>query len=216
VIPNYDSSLSGPTDGFIVAVDTDTTPPQAGTVNDRPQSDDVLVDIPTQTSRDSISANWTGFMDSESGVDRYEWAIGRSPGAQDVVPFTPTTISFQTSFTKPGLTLSVGGTYYTTVRGINGAGLTATASSNGVLVVPVGTDGGTGDGGTNGGEDGGVDGGTNGGTDGGTDGGTNEGPEDGTVPLMGWSCTAADAGLPMLAGLLALILLARRRGSQSR
>lgn len=212
VISNYDSTLSGPADGFIVAVDTDTSPPQAGTVNDRPQNDDVLVDIPTQTSRDSISANWTGFVDSESGVDRYEWAIGRSPGAQDVVPFTPTTFSFQTSFTKPGLALSVGGTYYTTVRGINGAGLTATASSNGVRVVPVGTDGGTGDGGTNGGEDGGVDGGTNGGTDG----GTNEGPEDGTVPLMGWSCTAADAGLPMLAGLLALILLARRRGSQSR
>jgi MYXO-CTERM domain-containing protein len=53
--------------------------------------------------------------------------------------------------------------------------------------------------------------------DGGTDGGGSGGEsEEDKAPLMGWSCTAADAGLPMLLGLLALMLLARRRGSQPR
>ncbi len=216
----YDSSLSTPPDGFIVAVDTDITPPEPGTVNDRPEADLVSEDIATQTSRDSISANWAGFTDAESDIERYEYAIGTSPGAQDVVPFTGFSFSGLTSYTKTGLTLIEGRTYYTTVRAINRAGLTVTASSNGVRVVPVVTDGGTNggtDGGTNGGTDGGTDGGTSGGADGGTDGGGSDGePEEGETPLMGWSCTAAGAGVPMLLGLLALMLLARRRGSQVR
>jgi Beta-propeller repeat len=217
----YDTSFGGQLDGFIVAVNTDITPPEPGTVNDRPQSDAVPVDISTQTSLDSISANWDGFTDTETGVPRYEWAIGFSPGAANVWPFTPTSISGQRSFTQTGLTLIAGRTYYTTVRAINGAGLVSTVSSNGVTAGPVVTDGGTADGGTDGGTadggtDGGTDGGVDGGTNGGTDGGTDEEPEEGNAPLMGWSCTAADAGLPMLAGLLALMLLTRRRGSQSR
>jgi hypothetical protein len=196
----YDGELSMLMDGFVLAVDAaDITPPVRGTVNDRPRDDNDPVDISTQTSLDSISANWTGFSDGETGIFGYEWAIGTRPGADDVSPFTRTSNSLQSSFTKTGLTLIQGLTYYTTVRATNGSGLTVTASSNGVRVGPVVTDGGT-----------------NGGTDGGTDGGSGEEPEEGKAPLMGWSCTAADAGLPVLLGLLALMLLAGRRGSQPR
>ena len=211
----YDSTLSAPRDGFIVAVTADITPPQPGTVNDRPQDDLVFEDIPTQTSRDSISANWDGFTDDETPFISYEWAIGARPGGEEVWPFTATSNSLQRSFMQSGLSLNLGSTYYTTVRAINGAGLGVTVSSNGVRVVPVVTDGGT-NGGTDGGTDGGTNGGTDGGPDGGPDSGTGEEPEEGEVPLMGWSCTAANAGLPMLVGLLALMLLASRRGSQSR
>lgn len=211
----YDVTRAAPPDAFIVAVDTDITPPEPGTVNDRPEADLVSEDISTQTSRDSISANWQGFTDAQSGIERYEWAIGTSPGAQDVMPLTGFSFSGVTSHTKTGLTLIEGRTYYTTVRATNRAGLTVTASSNGVRVVPVVTDGGT-NGGPDGGADGGPDGGAGGGRDGGTDGGSDGEPEEGEVPLMGWSCTAAGAGVPMLLGLLALMLLARRRGSQVR
>jgi hypothetical protein len=212
---SYDSALSTPPDGFLMALDTDITPPRPGTVNDRPGSDIVSEDIDTTTSRDTLAANWSGFLDGESQMDRYEYAIGTTSGGQDVLPFTGISFSGASSFTKTGLSLNVGTTYYFTIRGINGAGLGATATSDGVLVVPVVTDGGTGntDGGT-----GNTDGGT-GNMDGGTDAGTGNGPgdtEDGKEPLLGFSCTAADAGLPMLLGLLTLVLLARRRGSQSR
>jgi hypothetical protein len=195
----YDPTLNTPPDGFLVAVDTDITPPLVGMVYDRPQDDNTFTDIGTQTSRDSLSANWSDFMDPESGIERYEWALGTSPGAQDVSPFTPISVSLQRSFTKTGLSLTVGTTYYATVRAINGAGNTAMASSNGVRVVAPGTDGGTGN----------TDGGT-GNTDGGTDGGMEQ-PGQGDVPLMGWSCSAG-AGLPVFLGLLAVVFLARRRG----
>ena len=163
---------------------------------------------PTSTRRRlqrPLSANSPEFSDSESGIDGFEYASGTSAGAQDVLPFTQTRFSAQSSITVTNLTLEIGRTYYATVRAINGAGNTVTASSDGVRVVPVVTDGGTSepDGGS-----GNPDGGS-----GNPDGGSEEPPEDGSVPLMGWSCSAADAGLPMVLGLLVLVLLARRRSS---
>lgn len=191
---------SSPPDGFLFAADTDITPPLAEAVHDTVDNDPEAPDIATQLSTSSLSANWS-FSDPESGVDRYEYAFGTAPGAQDVLPFTWTMFSNQTSATKTDLILEIGKTYYATVRAINGAGNTVTLSSNGVTVVPVVTDGGTS----------GPDAGTSN-PDGGTpDGGSNEQPEDGSEPLMGWSCSAADASLPVVLGLLALVLVARRR-----
>ena len=104
----------------------DTTPPIAGTVNDGPGPD-----LSVQNYSTSISANWSGFSDPESGIAGYRWAVGTSPGATDVLPFT-------TVGTTPGAIATValvdGTTYYVTVEATNGAGLVVTASSNGVLV----------------------------------------------------------------------------------
>ena len=105
----------------------DTTAPVAGTVNDG-----LAADIDFQTSTTTITANWTGFSDPESGITGYEWAIGTTSGGTDVQAFT--SVGTATSATNATLTLSNGTKYYVTVRATNGAGLTNTATSDGVTV----------------------------------------------------------------------------------
>lgn len=209
----YDSTLATPADGFIMALDiTDVTPPLGGNVYDRPQEDTVHEDLPNQKSTSFLAANWEAFTDFESTIVGYECAFGTAPGLEDVSLFTPNTPPLKTSCSTQQF-LTPGVTYYVTVRATSSAGLTATASSNGVLVGDLPSP----DGGTDGGTDGGVDGGTDGGT-GNTDGGTDEPPpgagED--KALLGWSCAAAEAGPLVLVSLLALFMLARQRGGSSR
>jgi hypothetical protein len=110
-------------DGVIV----DTTPPAAGAVNDGPGAD-----INLQSSATTISANWTAWSDAQSGVTGYEWAIGIAPGGTTVQGFTA--VGLSTNATNSALALANGATYYITVRGANGVGLTSTASSNGVTI----------------------------------------------------------------------------------
>src|SRR5206468_1943265 len=59
------------------------------------------------------------------------WGVGTAPGLTDVLPFTSTG-------TVPGaiatLALTDGTLYFVTVEATNGAGLTVSASSNGVRV----------------------------------------------------------------------------------
>ncbi|HYH94544.1 fibronectin type III domain-containing protein, partial [Hyalangium sp.] len=128
----HDMTFGGEYDGFIVAVDPDTTPPAAGRVYDRPQSDELHEDLSQQASLTSISANWEGFSDSESGVVEYEWAIGSEASPESTKPFAP--VGAATSATALDLPLEGGTSYFVTVRAINGAGLIATARSNGVKV----------------------------------------------------------------------------------
>jgi hypothetical protein len=109
-------------------VTVDNTPPVAGTVNDG-----VAADIDYQTSTDTINANWSGFSDPESGIAGYEWAIGTTSGGTDIQGFTSVGIT-GTSATNSTLSLTNGTTYYVTVRATNGAGLTNTATSDGVTV----------------------------------------------------------------------------------
>ncbi|MBI2931957.1 MAG: hypothetical protein HYY16_09920, partial [Planctomycetes bacterium] len=104
----------------------DTTPPVAGSVNDGPTSD-----IDAQNFTWQISANWSGFTDPQSGIAVYEWAIGSSPGATDVQPFTSLGT---TSAANGSLSLADATTYFVTVRATNGVGLTTTASSDGVTI----------------------------------------------------------------------------------
>jgi MYXO-CTERM domain-containing protein len=113
-------------DGVTVTV-PDGTPPVAGTVNDGAGAD-----VDTQASTSTISANWSGFSDPESGITRYDWAVGTAAGGTDVQAFTP--VGTATSASNAGLSLGVGTTCYVTVRATNGAGLTATATSDGVTV----------------------------------------------------------------------------------
>src|SRR5262245_13218250 len=56
-------------DGVLV----DGTAPVAGTVNDGASTG---IDIEFQSSTTTLSANWNGFGDAQSGIAGYEWAIG--------------------------------------------------------------------------------------------------------------------------------------------
>lgn len=83
------------------------------------------------TSASSLSFSWTA-SDAQSGIARYEYSLGTSPGSTDVVSRTTTA---QSSVSLTGLSLRSGTTYYLNVQAINGAGLSSTiASSDGILV----------------------------------------------------------------------------------
>lgn len=113
----------GTSDGVLV----DATPPIVGEVRDGTGQD---IDVQGPTGR--ISANWSGFDDSETGITQYEWAIGCSPGADDIQPFV--WLGDVGSATSGLLTLVDGATYYVAVRVTNGAGETTIGVSNGVTV----------------------------------------------------------------------------------
>jgi hypothetical protein len=108
---------------------SDQTPPTLGSVNDGTGAD-----INVQPYVTTISANWSGFSDTGSGIKRYEWAIGTTPGGTNVQAFT--SVGTRTSARNSLLNLTEGTTYYVSVRAIDNAGNTSTAvSSNGVTII---------------------------------------------------------------------------------
>jgi hypothetical protein len=85
------------------------------------------------SSRTELYASWSS-QDPESGIREYQYAIGRGPGATDVVPFTRTT---QNSAVVSNLSLDAGSTYYFAVRAVNNAGLVSEVGvSDGIRVDP--------------------------------------------------------------------------------
>lgn len=117
---------------LIASVDKniDWTAPDATTV----VNDGTAADIATQTSTTQLQGNWSGVTDIHSSLSYYEYSIGTAAGATDVATWKNNFVF--NSFTKAGLSLTVGTTYYVNVRATNNAGLTSTiASSNGVLIV---------------------------------------------------------------------------------
>jgi hypothetical protein len=108
----------------------DTTPPSApGTVRDGTGAD-----ISTTTSTTQLSANWNASTDADSGISGYQYAIGTSASGTQTVNWT--SLGNVTTVTKGSLSLTVGQTYYFSVKAVNGAGLTGSATnSNGQTVV---------------------------------------------------------------------------------
>ncbi len=97
-------------------------------------NDGLSSDISTQTSLTTISANWLSTTDPNNIISSYSYAIGTNPGATNIVDWTSNGLN--TSFTKTGLTLLTGTTYYVSVRSTNASGLNSTAkSSNGVQIL---------------------------------------------------------------------------------
>lgn len=82
-------------------------------------------------SQTTIHAAWTS-SDAESGITGYEYAIGTSPGAYDVLSWTSAGLVTQVS--RSGLPLETGRTYYISVRATNGVGLTSVGTSDGIKV----------------------------------------------------------------------------------
>src|SRR5690606_8394554 len=87
----------------------DVTPPTTGQV-----MDGLGADTDHQSETDSLSANWTGFSDAQSGISRYQWAIGTTPGGVDVMKWT--NAGNELSATMYGLDLECLRTYYIDVR----------------------------------------------------------------------------------------------------
>jgi hypothetical protein len=121
----FGGTMSATSDGVQVI---DASPPTAGSVDDGPGAD-----VDAQTSTTTIEASWVGFADPETGISAYEWAIGTSPGGEEIQPFT--SVGVVTSAVRSGLALVYGTTYFTTVRATNGFALTVSATSDGVQVV---------------------------------------------------------------------------------
>ena len=107
----------------------DKTSPETGIVSNGLDS---VEDKNYQSSLTEISAWWEGFQDKESGIFRYEICIGSIPGLCDVSGFR--NVGLATNAIVSNLNLTHNATYYTTVRGTNGASQSSFASSNGVTV----------------------------------------------------------------------------------
>jgi len=109
-------SVVGSSDGIIV----DTTAPNSPTV----------IDDGEFTSGTTIHATWSA-ADPESGVTEYQYAIGASPGASDIVGWT--SVGAATEVMRDGLSLVDGGDYFVSVKARNGSGLwSAPGTSDGV------------------------------------------------------------------------------------
>jgi hypothetical protein len=113
----------------------DTTPPaNISTVNDGsvPGPDG---DIDSTYSTNQLSANWSASSDPDTGISRYEYAIGLTPGGSDIVEWTSTSNGTVTGVTESGLSLTVGMVYYFTVKAVNGVSLRSNPiSSDGQVV----------------------------------------------------------------------------------
>ena len=110
----------------------DLTAP-SGTIANDGTGDDI-----TYTSSDStLSANWPGFTEDVSGIEKYEYAIGSTSGGTDIVSWTDN--STNTSVTKTGLSLTSETTYYVSVRATDGASnVSSVITTNGVTADLVG------------------------------------------------------------------------------
>jgi len=106
---------------------TDATSPSTPVVTD---------DGGSTTSTSQLHATWTS-DDPESGINRYQYAIGTTAGGTDVVGWT--SVGTSVAVTRTDLTLTVGVTYFFSVRARNEDGLWSGAGvSDGILVSPQG------------------------------------------------------------------------------
>jgi hypothetical protein len=113
---------------------SDTTPPiDIATVNDGTSSDMDSTSLTTQ-----LSANWPPSADGESNISKYWYAIGDTPGSTGVVEWTDN--GNVTNVTRSSLSLTIGVTYYFTVKAENGVALQSNStSSDGQCVLSGGT-----------------------------------------------------------------------------
>ncbi|XP_061189002.1 uncharacterized protein LOC133197151 [Saccostrea echinata] len=115
-------------DGIVI----DNSPPTPGRVRDGLETSD----IEYQASRSHISASWHGFSDPQSGLEKFVWKAGITPGGHDIfnVTFQHIHLNSQArSLLIPG-GLPIGRRIYVTVGCYNNAGLYVEASSNGFIV----------------------------------------------------------------------------------
>ncbi|XP_078658232.1 uncharacterized protein LOC144903715, partial [Branchiostoma floridae x Branchiostoma belcheri] len=108
----------------------DTSPPVAGAVLDGGSDGDIQY----QASRTTIRAHWYNFHDPHTGLSHYEWRVGTSPGAEDILPSTRLHLTEQGVVSGLDPPLPLGVTLFVTVKAYNRAGLWVEKSSNGFTV----------------------------------------------------------------------------------
>ncbi len=121
------AGLTGPaasSDGQVVVDPSDTTPPTAPLA----VRDGTGAGISTTTSTTQLSANWDMSRDPQSGIAGYQYAIGTSAGGTQTVNWTD--LAYVSKVTRSGLSLTVGKTYYFSVRAKNGKGLIGKATNS--------------------------------------------------------------------------------------
>ena len=118
-------------DGIAIALNSayTFTVDYAGYINDTSPPATPMVTACAAHTPDTLSATWSA-QDPESAVDRYQYAIGLTPGGIEVVNWTFTTL---TEVTRANLSLIAGQTYYLSVKARNEAGLWSEAGSVGVV-----------------------------------------------------------------------------------
>ena len=121
------TGLTGPaksSDGQVVVDKSDTTPPSAPPA----VRDGTGAGTSTTMSTTQLSANWDMSTDPESGISGYQYAIGTTAGGTQIVHWT--SLGYVSQVTRTGLSLTVGQTYYFSVRAKNGNGLTGGATNS--------------------------------------------------------------------------------------
>lgn len=116
------------------SINIDFTSPLSTTVKDG-----ISNDVDTTFSFNQLSSNWNAHTDINSGIVEYQYAIGTTPLATNVKPYTSNAAA--ASFNASGLTLATNQMYYVSIKSKNGAGLwSIPVSSDGVLVYALTTD----------------------------------------------------------------------------
>lgn len=125
---SYDTNLESARDFGV-----DTTAPTGGIVYD---GTSVGVDSAfNDGSLSQLSANWSGFTTTVSGLARYDYSIGTTVGGTNIKGWTSNGTA--TSVTASSLTLQTSQLYYVNVRAVDNAGnIQSGVSSDGQLVAP--------------------------------------------------------------------------------
>ena len=113
----------------VIQVNIDWTAPVLSGVNDG-----ISTDIDLTNDGSQLFANWQAATDPNSGIDRYEVAVGDVAGGANVYPFT--NVGLGTSI-NIAYALTPNDWYYTTVKAVNGAGLEEADTSDGQQFVDI-------------------------------------------------------------------------------
>ncbi|XP_063408918.1 uncharacterized protein LOC134692399 [Mytilus trossulus] len=107
---------------------------------------DIGVDVDYQSDTSTVSVQYTDFESHLHGVMDYEWAVGTTPGGQDVTTFSSDGIFHveeqtiagdgisSSGYAQVNAQLEPGKTYYSTIRGITNAGNIIESVSDGITV----------------------------------------------------------------------------------
>jgi hypothetical protein len=118
----------------------DTLAPVAGTV-----LDGLAADVDTQSSTNTIAANWSGFVDDSGSIAGYRWAIGTTPGGTEIQGWTA--VGTATNATTTSVVLGTGTTCFVAVVAFDAAdNLSVPAISDGVTIQAPAGGGGSGGG----------------------------------------------------------------------
>ena len=90
-----------------------------------------------QSDTANVTFTWSGFIDEQSGINDYHYALGTEPGTENIIPRTPLGLNADFSslaITIGSLALEVNQTYYGTVYAIDKVNNETFAISDGLTI----------------------------------------------------------------------------------